>query len=126
MNKLMKIVVVTCAVLLTGFNAKAQTEPKIKTIVIQTSAECEECEERIEGMLNYTKGVSFAELDLTNMKLTVKYKTATISEAQIKEKISKLGYDADEVKADPVAQNELPACCQPKGMTHEQEEGEEH
>lgn len=113
----MKIVVVTCAVLLTGFNASAQTEPKVKTLVIQTSAECEECEERIEGMLNYTKGVSFAELDLTTMKLTVKYKTANISEAQIKEKISKLGYDADDVKADMSAQKELPACCQPKGMS---------
>lgn len=126
MNKWMKIVVVTCAVLLTSFVSTAQEEPKVKTIVIQTSAECEECEERIEGMLNYTKGVSFAELDLTTMKLTVKYKTATISESQIKEKISKLGYDADDVKADPLAQKELPACCQPQGMTHEHKEGEEH
>ncbi len=122
----MKIVVVTCTFLLTGFNAGAQSEPKVKTVVIQTSAECEDCEERIEAMLNYTKGISFAELDLTTMKVTVKYKTATITEAQIKEKISKLGYDADDVKADPVAQKELPACCQPQGMSHEHKEGEEH
>ena len=108
-----------CTVVLTSFQSNAQSEPKVKTIVIQTSAECEDCEARIEEMLNYTKGVSFAELDLTTMKLTVKYKTAVISEQEIKQKISALGYDADEVKADSIAQKKLPEGCQPKGMSKE-------
>lgn len=115
----MKILGVIAVIALTGFQSNAQSEPKVKTIVIQTSAECGECEERLEGMLNYTKGVSFAELDLTTMKLTVKYKTSVITEKEIKEKISKLGYDADDVKADPTAQKALPECCQPKGMSRD-------
>ena len=99
-----------------------QKEPKVKTIVIQTSAECGDCEERIEGMLNYTKGVSFAELDLTNMKLTVKFKPSVINETAIKDKISKLGYDADDVKADQEAMMKLPECCRPHGMEHNHDE----
>ena len=115
----MNILALVFTVVLTSFQGSAQSEPKVKTIVIQTSAECEECEARIEGMLNYTKGVSFAELDLVTMKLTVKYKTAVITEQEIKQKISELGYDADEVKADTTAQQKLPECCQPKGMNKE-------
>lgn len=117
MNKLLKVAFFLLLGSVVSVQANAQKgEPKVKTAVIQTSAECGDCEERLEEMLNYTKGVSFAELDLTTMKLTVKYKTASITEAEIKEKISKLGYDADEVKADPQAQSELPMCCQPQGM----------
>lgn len=96
--------------------AFSQKQPKYKTVVIQTSAECEQCEERLENGLNFTKGVKFAELDLVSMKLTVKYKTKSIDLATIKTKISSLGYTADEVPADPKAFEELPACCKPGGM----------
>jgi hypothetical protein len=34
----------------------------------------------------------------------------------VKEAISAIGYDADEVKAVPAAQKKLPKCCQPNGM----------
>ena len=114
MNKLRLIVVMLVS--LVTLSAQAQKEPKVKTIVIQTSAECGDCEERIEGLLNYTKGVSYAELDLETMKLTVKFKTSVITEAEIKDKLSKLGYDADDVKADHEAMMKLPECCRPHGM----------
>jgi periplasmic mercuric ion binding protein len=91
-------------------------EPKMKTVVIQTSAECGECEERLESNLNYLKGVVFAELDMTTMKLTVKYKTKSVTLDQIKKKISDLGYQADEVAANPEAYEKLPACCKANGM----------
>ena len=102
-----------------GINAYTQKNEKIVTAVIQTSAECEQCEERLETGLNYTKGVKFAELDMQTMKLTVKFRSDQITLAEIKAKIAALGYDADEVKADPKAQSELPACCKPNsGETH--------
>lgn len=93
-----------------------QKAPKYTTVVIQTSAECEQCEERLETGLNFTKGIKFAELDMVSMKLTVKFKTNTIDLATIKSKISSMGYTADEVPADPKAFEELPACCKPGGM----------
>lgn len=96
--------------------AFSQKQPKYTTVVIQTSAECEQCEERLESGLNFTKGVKFAELDMVSMKLTVKYKTKSIDLTAIKAKISSLGYTADEVPADPKALEELPACCKPGGM----------
>jgi mercuric ion binding protein len=35
-------------------------QKKVEEAVIQTSAQCGDCKERIEGKLNYTKGVVFA------------------------------------------------------------------
>lgn len=89
---------------------------KTETVVIQTSAECGDCKDRIENGLNYTKGIVFAELDLETKKVTVKFNTKKITLQQVKEKINSIGYDADEMKADPAAVQKLPACCQPGGM----------
>jgi mercuric ion binding protein len=91
---------------------KSNTE----TVIIKTSAQCGDCKERIEEALNYTKGVKFSELDLETKNVTVKFLPAKITLQQIKEKISSIGYDADEVKSNPAAVKKLPACCQPGGM----------
>lgn len=96
-----------------GFSQKAE---KFKTISIQTSAECGDCKERLEGKLNYTSGIKFAELDLESKKLKVKFVSSKITEAEIKQLIAALGYDADEVKAPKEAVQKLPLCCQPGGM----------
>jgi copper chaperone CopZ len=93
-----------------------EKKSKFETVTIQTSAQCGDCKTRIEDGLNYTKGVKFAELDLITKKVTVKYAAEKISLQQVKEKINSIGYDADEMKANPEAILKLPACCQPKGM----------
>lgn len=87
-------------------------------IKIQTSAECNECKVRLEDKLNYTKGVKFAELDLETKIIAVGYSEKKISVDEIKKIISELGYDADEVKANPEAYEKLPACCKVGGMEH--------
>lgn len=96
-----------------GFSQKAE---KFKTVIIQTSAECGDCKERIEGKLNYTAGIKFAELDLESKKVTVKFSTSKITAEEIKQLIAAIGYDADEVKAPKEAVQKLPLCCQPGGM----------
>jgi hypothetical protein len=48
----------------------------------------------------------------------VKYSTKKISLAEIKTKLSELGYDADEVKSNPESVKKLPLCCQPSGMNN--------
>ena len=85
-------------------------------VIIHTSAECGSCKDRIEGKLNYTSGIRFAELDVPSKDLTVKYNPKKITIKEIKEILSELGYDADEVKANPKAVEKLPACCKPGGM----------
>lgn len=114
----MKNTIFTLLAIFTIGMLHAQTDkaPKTQTVVIKTSAECGSCKERIEGKLNYTKGISFSELNYDTKELTVKFKTDKISIDEIRKILSELGYDADEVKANPKTQKELPACCQPGGM----------
>lgn len=109
----MKTVIFALFVALFATAANAQ---KLQTSTIKTSAECGDCKERIESKLNYTKGVKFADLDLESQVLTVKFKADKITLAEIKKIISEVGYDADEVKAVPEKQKQLPLCCQPGGM----------
>ncbi|MFM6946570.1 MAG: heavy-metal-associated domain-containing protein [Flavobacteriales bacterium] len=84
-------------------------------ISIQTSAQCGDCKQRIETTLNQTKGVVYAELNLETKVVEVKFKPAKTDAATIKTVLSLIGYDADEMKANPEAQKALPKCCQPGG-----------
>lgn len=87
---------------------KAQSSDTLK---IQTSAQCEMCKERIETALAYEKGVVSSNLDMNSKIVTVVYKPAKTNADKIKTAISQVGYDADNVTADPKAYSKLPACC---------------
>jgi periplasmic mercuric ion binding protein len=89
---------------------------KTQTVVIHTSAECGQCEERLETGLNYTKGVIFAELDLETQNVTIKYSTKKTDVAKLKAAINEMGYDADDQKTTAAALEKLPECCRPNGM----------
>lgn len=91
-------------------------QEKVQEVKIKTSSECGECKIRLEEKLNYTKGIVYVDLDVESKILTVRYKPLKISVDQIKTIISELGYDADEMKANPESQNKLPKCCRPGGM----------
>ena len=88
---------------------------KMMTSEIQTNAQCGDCKERIEGKLNYIKGIKFAELNDETKIVTVKYDPNKIDLGTIKQTIAKIGYDADEVKAAKEDVEKLPKCCQPTG-----------
>lgn len=103
-------------ILSVNLSLSQEKKSKFQTVIIQTSAECGDCKERIENGLNYSKGISFAELDLETKKVTVKYNGTKVSLDQIRTKINSIGYDADSSKADPEAVKKLPLCCQPGGM----------
>jgi mercuric ion binding protein len=118
-NKIMKKYLLILTSIFTFCSLNAQEVSKSKkseTIVIQTSAQCGDCKERIENGLNYTKGVVFAELNDDTKKVTVKYKTGVTSPQKIKAKIAEIGYDADEIKATKSGLDKLPTCCKPGGM----------
>lgn len=97
----------------------AQKTPKTLEKSFQTTAECNSCKNRIEGKLNYTKGIKFAELDVPSKVLTVKFKMSKISEKEIKEIVANLGYGIDDMNANAEAYEALPACCKVGGMEHE-------
>ena len=89
-------------------NAWAQKE----TVKIETSAQCEMCKERIEVEMQFTKGVTAANLDVESQILTITFKSKKTNLDKIKRAISFIGYDADEILADEKAHDKLPKCCQ--------------
>jgi copper chaperone CopZ len=92
-----------------------QKEPKVKEITFLTSAICEDCKERIEKELNYTKGVIYAELDMESKEVTVKYKTKFLAENDVKKVVANVGYDAGDMKRNEMVFEELPTCCKSPG-----------
>lgn len=110
---------ITLMTILLAFNLNAQSS---KTDTIMTSAECGQCKDRIEDLLNYTKGIKFSELDYTTKKLVVRYNPKKITLEEIRVKLNEIGYDADDKKADPEVVKTLPLCCQPGGMKSQSEE----
>jgi periplasmic mercuric ion binding protein len=95
--------------------AKSENKVDISTVTLQTSAQCEQCKDRIEKNLKKFDGIKDAVLNLDDKKVTVKYDKNVISVDKIKKILSKTGYDADDVKADAKAYKKLPKCCQKNG-----------
>jgi copper chaperone CopZ len=113
----MKSIVITILIGLAPLLSLGQNKPnKFETIVLKTSAQCGDCEQRIEDALNYTKGIKYAELNLEANVVTVKFQISKISLQEIKTILNNTGYDADDMKAPEESVKRLPACCQPGGM----------
>ena len=102
----------------TNTSQAQEAETKEKEIKIQTSAICGMCEERIETNMAFEKGVKSVELDDKTKIVTIVYKTSKTDPKKLREAISKLGYDADDVEADPKAYAKLPACCKKDVAPH--------
>lgn len=80
-------------------------------IKVKTSAQCEMCKYKIEESLAYEKGVVKSNLDLEDKVVTIVFKNNKTTADQLRKIISRLGYDADDIKADSVAYKALPPCC---------------
>lgn len=95
----------------------AQEKNTIRTATIKTAIYCDHCKvcETCGPKFNQTllkeKGVQMVVLDDKAMTIKVTYNSKKTDLAKIKAAISKLGYDADEVKAEPVAYESLDGCC---------------
>lgn len=105
-----KSIVFVAAFLGLSFGSTAQ-DKKEETVKIKTSAVCSMCKEKIEKGLAYEKGVKDVNLDFKTAMLTVTYKTGKTNIENLKLAVTKLGYDADDKKADQKAYDKLPACC---------------
>ena len=87
-------------------------------VKIQTSAVCGMCKERIEHDLAFEKGIKSVSLDDESKIVTVGFSPKKTNPDNIRQAISKIGYDADDVKADPVAYEKLPGCCKKSNNPH--------
>lgn len=91
---------------------KTNQKAVIKTVLhCDHCKECETCGLKFKTEMLKIKGVKMYELDDKAMTFTVYYNAKKTDLQTIKVAISKLGYDADEVKADPKAYENLDGCC---------------
>lgn len=95
----------------------AQKAKPVKTAVIKTTIYCDHCKicescgGRILKELYNEAGIKNTSVDSKANTITVTYDERKITLEQVRVKISKLGFDADEVKADPAAVAKLDDCC---------------
>lgn len=106
----MKIKLIITALLSLLFMQKMQAG-NTDTLSIKTSAVCNECKEIIEQYLSFEKGVESSNLDVKTKMLKVVYNPQKTDPQKIRIAVTKSGYDADSLKADPKAFRKLPECC---------------
>ena len=105
--KIIKTIFLAASFFIISNHVHAQTD----TLQIRTSAVCEQCKERIESDLSFEKGIKSSNLDLKSKIITVIYNPNKTDKQKIREAITKIGYDADSLKADSKSFNKLPDCC---------------
>jgi mercuric ion binding protein len=116
MKKVITIIMICIAVLGNTLNAQEKKEvKKTEEIKIKTSSQCGMCKETIEKAMAFEKGVKTSDLDIKTKILTVNYNPAKTTPEKIRLAISKVGYDADDMKANEEAYHKLPKCCQHGG-----------
>ena len=99
-------------VTLSAAPAKQAATPVIQKVVIQTNGVCSKCEDLFKENVPFFKGVKDYTYDPKTSKMTISYDAKKTNPDLLRQQISKLGYNADNVKADPAARAKLPACCQ--------------
>jgi mercuric ion binding protein len=116
----MKSIKTFLIVLITLFsiqNSMAQSGKKNEKAVIKTTIycshckQCETCGKNFDAELLKIKGIKMYELDEKNMTITFYYNGQKTNLETIKTTISKLGYDADDIKADVAGYDKLDNCC---------------
>jgi periplasmic mercuric ion binding protein len=116
MRKILKSMFLFIAVLFISNTIAAQQKTNQKA-VIKTILHCDHCKEcetcglKFKTEMLKIKGVKMYELNDKAMTFTVYYNPKKTNLQNIKVAISKLGYDADEVKADSQAYESLDGCC---------------
>jgi copper chaperone CopZ len=112
--------------LVAGFslNVLAQARKPV-TVKIQTPGmQCEDCKKRIEDYLKYEEGVTKVVAYPRSKYVAVTYYTDRTNIENIKTAIANVGYDADDVKADPDAYKKLPKDCKkPEDGGHPKKNG---
>tara|TARA_B100000900_G_scaffold66650_1_gene51870 strand:+ start:2751 stop:3095 length:345 start_codon:yes stop_codon:yes gene_type:complete len=111
----MKIRIVTLimffSIFFIGCN-NASEEMVINTPTIQ----CGMCQKIIEVGLAKADGVSNPRVDLKTKKTKLTFDPEKINKKSIEKLVSELGYQANNLKANPDSYADLPACCKIGGM----------
>jgi mercuric ion binding protein len=96
---------------LTAQTAETATVVIKSSIVCSHCLECGTCGELLDEAVLDLSGVKNMEINTTDNTITVYYKPEKISVEEIKKAIVAVGYDADEMKAEKAAYEQLDGCC---------------
>ncbi|MGE0638529.1 MAG: heavy-metal-associated domain-containing protein [Bacteroidia bacterium] len=113
MNKYLLTIVLLSIV----FSVSAQGNKKTETVTIKTNIYCDHCKQcescggRFEREIPFIKGIKDYSFDEKAMMLLLTYNPKQTTPEKLREAISKIGFDADDVKADPKAVAKLDDCC---------------
>lgn len=118
MKKTTNIFAITLLVLVASVGKIKAQDSKWAVMTIKTSAVCETCKETIEKALAFEKGVKRSSLNLDTKVVTVTYNPDKTTPEKIRQAIANSGYDADSVKANPKAYQNLPDCCKKENAAH--------
>lgn len=111
MKKLLLLTIAIAGIMTVGFG---QTTKKkgIQNVTIKTpTVQCESCKKRIEDYLIREEGVQKVTVDFKRKTTKVTYVAERTNIENVKTAIANLGYDADDVTAEPEAYKKLPQCC---------------
>ncbi|GGA95310.1 heavy-metal-associated domain-containing protein [Puia dinghuensis] len=89
----------------------AQTKPQLTAVIKTPTVQCQECKDRIERYMSHEDGIVKINVDYKKKITTVTYLTDRTNIENIKTDIANVGYDADDVTAEPDAYKRLPTCC---------------
>jgi copper chaperone CopZ len=107
-----KLLMVLSMVLAIGTISQAQVKKKLVTVTIQTpSVQCEMCKKKIENFMAREEGVAKTVVDYKRKTTKVSYWTDRTNIENVKTAIANVGYDADDVTANPESYKALPDCC---------------
>lgn len=84
---------------------------QVEKVEIKTSAICGMCKDTIERDLAFEKGVKTSDLDVETKVVTVEFNAKKTNADKIRKRITKVGYNADEMKRDQKAYDALDPCC---------------
>ena len=112
----MKFAILCTAFFVNSFFAFSQSGNK-KIITIQTKIYCDHCKQcescggRFDRDIPFIKGIKDYNFDEKAMTITISYNTKQTTPKKLREAISNIGFDADDVKANPKAVAKLDDCC---------------
>lgn len=89
------------------------SESEAKTVEVKLSTmQCSMCSNTVEKALKEVDGVQSVAVDLDAKTAKVTFDDKVTSVSALEQAVAKVGYAANDKKADPDAYANLPSCCQ--------------
>jgi copper chaperone CopZ len=103
--------------IINGFYLAGRAQQPVRKGALETATisvptvQCEQCKDRIERYMSREDGIQSVKVDYKHHTCKVTYIWDRTTIENVKTAIANIGYDADDVAADPEAYKKLPTCC---------------